>query len=59
VLIRADLKASTFDLSVNGITARGLPFGVEGVHRIQCLSLSPNTRNCVLYIDRVKVTVEP
>jgi hypothetical protein len=59
VLIRADLKTSEFDLTVNGRTATGLPFGSPGVHRIQSVALCPNTRNCVLYVDRVRLGVEP
>ena len=59
VRIRADLKGSTFDLTVDGQTAKGLPFGSPGVHRVQSIALCPNTHDCAIYIDRVKVAVMP
>ena len=59
VHIRADTGAATFDLTVNGQTARGLPFAQPNVHRVQCIALTPNSSKCVIYVDRVKVTVEP
>ena len=59
VSIHADLKTSTFDLTVNGRTASGLPFGVPGIHRIRSIEFGPNTHDCVLYVDRVRVKVEP
>jgi hypothetical protein len=59
VRIRADFKTATFDLSVDGATATGLPFASADVHRLQCLEIGPNTNRCVLYVQRVKVTVSP
>ena len=59
VSIRADLKAGTFDLTVEGKTATGLPFGHEGVHRVQAIAFCPNTNNCTIYVDQVEVRVIP
>ncbi len=59
VAIDADLKAATFDLTVGDQTATGLPFGDDGVHRIQTIGFCPNTNNCTMYVDRVWVRVEP
>jgi len=59
VLIRADLKASVFDLTVEGQTAKGLPFGHSDVHRIQTIGFMPNTNNCTMYVDAVEVRVVP
>ena len=59
VRIRADLRKSTFDLTVDGQTASDIPFGSPGVHRVQSIALCPNTHDCVIYVDRVKVAVEP
>ena len=59
VHIRADMEAGTFDVTINGQTATGLPFAQDGVRRIQCIALAPNTSNCVIYIDRVAVKVTP
>jgi len=59
VRLRADLNAATFDLTVNGKTATGLPFASPDVHRVQCIGFTPNTGNCVLYLQQVKVTAQP
>jgi hypothetical protein len=59
VQIRADFKTATFDLTVDGVTAIGLPFASADVHRLQCLEIGPNTNRCVLYVQRLKVTVTP
>lgn len=59
VLIRADLKKATFDLTVDGMTVTDLPFGCDGIHRIQCLAIGPNSSNATLYVDAVKVEVSP
>lgn len=59
VLIRADMDAETFDLTVNGKTATGLRFGNDDIHRIQTICFSPNSGNTTMYVDRVKVEVIP
>jgi hypothetical protein len=59
VLIRADLKAATFDLTVQGQTARGLPFANPNVHRIKVIGFCPNTNNCTMYVDDAEVKIEP
>ena len=59
VQIRADLAAGTFDLTVEGKTATGLPFGEEGVSRIQSICFAPNRNNCIYYVDDVVVRVVP
>ena len=59
VSIRADLKAATFDLTVEGKTATGLLFGHEGVHRVQVIGFCPNTNNCTICVDQVEVQVIP
>ena len=59
VSIRARLAAAEFDLTVAGATATGLPFANDTVHRIEAIALCPNTSNCTLYIDSVKVRVVP
>jgi len=59
VAIRADLKAATFDLTIEGHTAKGLPFADPTVHRIQSIAFCPNTSNCTLYLDDVEVRVSP
>ncbi|MGC9317596.1 MAG: hypothetical protein ACP5KN_06105 [Armatimonadota bacterium] len=59
VAIVADLDAGTFDLTVDGRTAEGLPFAHEGVHRIQSIGFAPNTSNCTLYVDDVTVRIVP
>ena len=59
VHIRADLKAGTFDLVVGDQTAVGLPFGDEAVRRVQSICFSPNTNNCTMYLDDVRVLIDP
>jgi len=59
VQIVADLAAGTFDLTVEGRTATGLPFTEDGVHRIRCIGFLPNTSNCILFVDDVTVRVVP
>ena len=59
VAIRADLKAATFDLDVEGQKAQGLPFALDRIHRIQSIAFCPNTSNCTLFLDDVEVTVSP
>ena len=59
VHIRANMKTGTFDLTVAGRTATGLPFGHAGVRRIQTIGFCPNTNNCTLYVDDVEARVAP
>ena len=59
VAIRADLKSATFDLTVNGKTVKGLAFAHKKVHRIQTIAFCPNTDNCTIQIDNVRVAVTP
>jgi len=59
VFIRADLEQGSFDLTVDGQTATGLPFGRDGIRRIQCLAIGPNSSNATLYVGSVKVEVMP
>ncbi len=59
VLIVADLKQGTFDLTVAGQTARGLPFTHPGIHRLQTILFGPNASKCALYVGAVKLEVEP
>ncbi len=59
VHLRADLDASTFDLTIEGQTAVGLPFGDDGIRRVQALCFSPNRNSCTMYIDDVRVLIHP
>lgn len=59
VVIRADLRHSTFDLTVEGQTAKGLPFTHPGIHRLQSIEFGPNTRNSALHVQSVRVEVQP
>jgi len=46
-------------VTIDGKTATGLPFAQDGVRRLQCIALAPNTNNCVIYIDHVVANVTP
>ena len=59
VFIRADMKNETFDLTVEGRTATGLPFGQPGIRRVQTIGFCPNTSDCTMYVDEVEVRVIP
>ena len=59
VLIRADMKNGTFDLTVEGRTATGLTFGQPDIRRVQTIAFCPNTSNCTMYVDEVEVRVIP
>ena len=59
VLITADLAEQTFDLTVAGETVTGLPFGVDGVRRVQAIAFCPNRNDCTLYVDSARVEVRP
>ena len=59
VHIRADMANETFDLTVGEQVAKGLLFGCTGVRRVQCIAFCPNTGLCTMYVDWVKVDVEP
>ena len=59
VLIRADTRACTFDLTVEGKTVEGLPFASYGVRRVQAIAFGPNSSNSTLYLDDVSVRVIP
>lgn len=59
VAIHADLRAGTFDLTVEGRTATGLPFTHAGVHRLQSVEFGPNTSKSALYLGAVKLEVQP
>ena len=59
VTIHADLRAATFDLTVAGATVRALPFAHQSVHRVQCIAFCPETDNCTLHVDSVRITVKP
>ena len=48
---------ATFDLTVDGMAVSGLPFGCDGIRRIQCLAIGPNSSNATLYVDSVRVEV--
>lgn len=58
VSIRADFATATFDLTVEGQTATGLPFA-EDVHRLQSLAFAPNSNNATFYLDDVTVRITP
>ena len=59
VSIRADMREATFDLTVAGRSAKGLPFARDDVHRIQTIVLCPNTSNGVMCVDLIRVHVTP
>ena len=59
VAIRADLKTATFDLTVAGKTVQGLQFAQQNTHRIQTIGFYPNTDNCTMHLDSVRVVVTP
>ncbi len=59
VAIRADMDACTFDLTINGRTATGLPFAHDQIHRVQCIAFAPNSRDTAIYLDDVRVRVIP
>jgi hypothetical protein len=59
VVIRADMREATFDLTVAGRSAKGLPFARDDVHRIQTIVLCPNRSNGVMYVDHIRVRVTP
>ena len=59
VAIRADLESATFDLSVAGAMVEGLPLAQQHVHRLQTIVFCPDADNCVMQVDKVRVTVEP
>ena len=59
VVIRADMKAATFDLTVNGKTVKGLAFAHQRIRRIQAIAFCPNTDNCTIHIDNVRVEIKP
>ncbi len=59
VFIRADLAVATFDLTVGETTVTGLPFAVSSIRRVQALEFGPNTSNCTLYVDSVKIEIFP
>ena len=59
VVIRADSAAGTFDLTVGGKTVEGLPFAMEGVRRIRCLFVGPNSSETTLYLAGLTLRVEP
>ena len=59
VVIRADMRQATFDLTVSGLSAKGLPFASQDVHRIQTIVLCPNTKNGRMCVDRLRVNVTP
>ena len=59
VFMRADMRQATFDLTIEGQTATGLPFGHDGIHRIQSIGICPNTSKCTMYVDEVSVRVIP
>ena len=59
VLIRADMRQATFDLTVAGRTANDIPFTQNDVHRIQTIVLCPNTANGLMYVDQIRVQVTP
>lgn len=59
IAIRADLEAATFELTVTGKTVKDLPFAHQRVHRIQTVGLYPNSDNCTMHVDHVRVTVTP
>ena len=59
VVIQADLLHSTFDLTVEGKTAKGLPFTHPDIHRIQTVEFGPNSSKTTMYLGAVKLEVRP
>jgi len=59
VVIRADLRTATFDLTIEGQKATGLPFTHPDVHRLQSISFGPNTSKCALFVSSVKLEITP
>jgi hypothetical protein len=59
VRLLADLAAGTFSLTIGGKTVTGLPFGVDGVRRLRCLTIGPNSGGAALLVSSVKVTARP
>ena len=59
VEIRANMVSEMFDLTVDGETARDLPFAEGGVNRIQSIAFAPNANNTTLYVDDVSIRVIP
>jgi len=59
VFIRADLDRRCFDLTVNGRTARDIPFAYDDVRRLRAIGIGPDSTRSILCIDSVKVRVIP
>ena len=59
VRVLAHLAAGTFDLTVGGTTVTALPFAVDGVNRVRCLTLGPNSGNTILLVDSIRVAAWP
>ncbi len=59
VVIRADMREATFDLTVADRSVKGLPFARDDVHRIQTIILSPNRNNGIMCVDRIRVQATP
>ena len=53
------MKEAKFDITVEGKTAKDVPFANSEVHRIQTIGFYPNRANCTMYVDYVKVRVIP
>ena len=60
VAITADLAAGTFDLTIAGVTERGLSAGYsDGYHRLNTIRFTPAGPSTELHLKRVKVEVIP
>lgn len=59
VHLLAHLATGTFDLTVDGQTVTGLPFATDGVHRVRCLTIGPNSGSTALLVDSIRVSATP
>ena len=59
LFIRAHMKNTVFDVTVDGETVKSLPFADGAVHRLMTICLGPNSNNSTLYVGRLKAKVIP
>jgi hypothetical protein len=59
-VITADLATNTFDLTIAGVTEKGLSAGyTDGYHRLNTIRFAPAGPSTELHLRNVKVEVFP